>query len=260
MRALSIGAFAFCFCVLAGIATQIERSPARQAADAALPQRSFRPVAGNAELFFNSAAFAHAVQTSRRVSENRNSALPSPAKPFAPNVPKMWNDAAMATLEVPLADPIGSPIADPVVATPAQAPEKTSPAQAEAREALARFTRAFDNLDWDGFRSAFDDSATVFFPSRFAERADGRTEFEENFSVFFQRIRVGSRKSTAPYMDLQPKGLRIQLFNDVAVATFHLYGQPGFLGRRTIVLHKTKAGWKIVHIHASEMADPGAHR
>jgi hypothetical protein len=28
---------------------------------------------------------------------------------FKPNIPRMWDDAAMATLEVPLADPIGSP-------------------------------------------------------------------------------------------------------------------------------------------------------
>ena len=28
---------------------------------------------------------------------------------FHPEVPKTWNDAAMATLEIPLADPVGSP-------------------------------------------------------------------------------------------------------------------------------------------------------
>ena len=28
---------------------------------------------------------------------------------FSPAIPKTWDDAAMATLEVPLADPVGSP-------------------------------------------------------------------------------------------------------------------------------------------------------
>lgn len=28
---------------------------------------------------------------------------------FTPDIPKMWDDAAMATLEIPLANPIGSP-------------------------------------------------------------------------------------------------------------------------------------------------------
>lgn len=68
MRAFGVGAFTVCICVLAGIAAHIERSPARQAPDAAPPQHSFRPV-----------------------------------------IPRTWDDAAMATLEVPLADPIGSP-------------------------------------------------------------------------------------------------------------------------------------------------------
>lgn len=38
--------------------------------------------------------------------------LPAQEKPpvaFMPKVPKTWDDAAMATLEVPLADPVGSP-------------------------------------------------------------------------------------------------------------------------------------------------------
>lgn len=147
-----------------------------------------------------------------------------------------------------------------LVAPVVQAQVKSGPADAEVRDALEKFIHAFDNLDWEGFRSAFDDNATVFFPHHFAERADGRAEFEKDFKVFFQRIRMGSYKTTAPYMDLRPKGMKIQLFDDVAVATFQLDGPPGFLGRRTIVLHKTGAGWKIVHIHASEMAVSGAHR
>src|SRR5579864_3338999 len=32
-----------------------------------------------------------------------------PSASFHPAIPKTWDDAAMATLEVPLADPIGSP-------------------------------------------------------------------------------------------------------------------------------------------------------
>ena len=57
-------------------------------------------------------------------------------------------------------------------------------------------------------------------------------------------------------MDLQPKDLQIQLAGDqVAIATFHLDDRPGFLNRRTIVLQKIERTWKIIHIHASEVAD-----
>jgi hypothetical protein len=44
------------------------------------------------------------------------------------------------------------------------------------------------------------------------------------------------------------------LGTDVAIVTFHLDDRPSVLNRRTIVWQQTKSGWKIVHIHASEVA------
>jgi len=82
--------------------------------------------------------------------------------------------------------------------------------------------------------------------------ANGRAEFEKAFKTVFQQIRAA--KTAAPYMDIQPRDLRLQLFGDVAIATFHLDDKPGFLNRRTIVLSKTEKGWKIVHLHASEVS------
>lgn len=109
-----------------------------------------------------------------------------------------------------------------------QSRDKLSPAQIEVRDALAKFIHAFDDLNWEQFRSAFDDNATVFFPGLFTERAEGRAELDKDFKVFLQRIRTASGKKTAPYMDLQAKGLKIHAFNDVAVATFHLDSRPSF--------------------------------
>jgi hypothetical protein len=45
----------------------------------------------------------------------------------------------------------------------------------------------------------------------------------------------------------------VQIYGDTAIATFHLDDRPGFLNRRTIVLHRSRTGWKIVHLHASEV-------
>jgi ketosteroid isomerase-like protein len=132
------------------------------------------------------------------------------------------------------------------------AQERPASAESEVRDALAKFVSAFDNLDWETFRSTFDDGATVFYPRAFPERANGRYEFEKTFKVIFQQIRAG--KTAAPYMDIQPKDVSLQIFGDIAIATFHLDDRPGFLNRRTIVLHKTGLGWKIVHLHASEIA------
>jgi ketosteroid isomerase-like protein len=128
------------------------------------------------------------------------------------------------------------------------------PVESEVKDALAKFIRAFDDLDWEGFRLAFDDNATVFYPRAVPERANGRAQFENTLKTVFEQIRSG--KTAAPYMDIQPKEMRIQLFGDVAIATFHLDDREGFLNRRTIVLNKTGMGWKIVHLHASEVSLP----
>ena len=131
---------------------------------------------------------------------------------------------------------------------------KSSHEQEEVRQALANFVVAFDNLNWETFRLAFSDDATVFYPRGFPERADGRPEFEKTFKVVFEQIR--GNKTKPPYMDIQPKDMRIQMFGNVAIATFHLDDRAGFLNRRTIVLNKTGDGWKIVHLHASEVSVP----
>jgi ketosteroid isomerase-like protein len=125
-------------------------------------------------------------------------------------------------------------------------------AELQVRETLGRFVQAFDDLDWDTFRLAFDDNATVFYPRVFPDRASGRAEFEKTFKTVFEQIHSG--KSAAPYMDIQPKEMKIQLFGNVAIATFHLDDRTGFVNRRTIVLNKSDSGWKIVHLHASEIA------
>ena len=117
---------------------------------------------------------------------------------------------------------------------------------------LQDFILAFDNLEWDRFRSFFADDATVFYPRGFAERASGRPQFEASFRQVFDQIRAG--RTQPPYMHLQPRDLKIQSYGEIAIATFHLDDRPGVLNRRTIVLRRMKGQWKIVHLHASETA------
>jgi len=71
--------------------------------------------------------------------------------------------------------------------------------QAEIRSFLSEFITAFDNLDWEKFRNAFADDATVFYPRDMANRANGRAEIEQHFKRVFEQIRGGrsSRESGA---------------------------------------------------------------
>jgi ketosteroid isomerase-like protein len=128
-------------------------------------------------------------------------------------------------------------------------------AESEVRNTLTNFIKAFDELDWENFRSYFAEDATVFYPREFPYRADGRQEIEKYFQKVFERIRAG--RTGGPYMDIQPKELRLQIAGEIAIATFHLDDRPGFLNRRTIVLRRQESGWKIIHLHASEVATLG---
>jgi len=127
-------------------------------------------------------------------------------------------------------------------------------AESELRSALVQFIRAFENLDWEGFRQSFAEDATVFYPRAFPQRANGRAEFEKTFRIVFEQIR--GNQTAPPYLHIEPRDLSIQMLGETAIATFHLNDRPGFLNRRTLVLHKTPAGWKIVHLHASEVVMP----
>jgi ketosteroid isomerase-like protein len=127
--------------------------------------------------------------------------------------------------------------------------------ETEVRQTLSQFVQAFDNLEWDRFAAFFADDATMFQPRKFARRAENKTEIESEFKQVFERIRGNQTKP--PYMDLQPNDLRIQMLGDnVAIVTFHLDDRPGLLNRRTLIWQYSKTGWKIVHIHASELAIP----
>ena len=125
----------------------------------------------------------------------------------------------------------------------------------EVRHVLSQFVQAYDNLDGDRFAEFFSDDATMFQPRRFARRAENKADIESQFRQVFQTIRGDQTKP--PYMEIQPRDLRVQMLSTgVAIVTFHLDDRPNVLNQRTIVWRRTKSGWKIVHIHASEVALP----
>jgi ketosteroid isomerase-like protein len=130
--------------------------------------------------------------------------------------------------------------------------DSPSKAEMEVRGTLTQFLTAFDNLDWDAFRNSFTDDATVFYPRAMPRRASGRDEFEPGFKKVFDQVR-GNKKGP-PYIHIEPKELKVQMLGDIAIVTFHLDDRPGFLNRRTVVMRTTGSGWKIVHLHASEVA------
>jgi hypothetical protein len=121
-------------------------------------------------------------------------------------------------------------------------------------QTLSTFLTAFDNLDWLAFRACFNDRPTMFHPSApKIRRVDTPEEFDAAWKLVFERIRKDSGRTAPPYMKLSPTDLRIEpLAENVSLVTFHLTdGQT--LSRRTLIFRRYDDGWKIVHIHASNL-------
>ena len=123
--------------------------------------------------------------------------------------------------------------------------------------ALSVFVNAFDNLDWPAFRACFSSDATVFYPTPLiAKRVDSVGDFKQAWFGVFESIKKNSGRTEPPYMDLQPRDVRIDLLsNDVAISTFHLVN-GNVVSRRTLVWKRFPDGWKIVHLHASNVTLP----
>ncbi len=132
-----------------------------------------------------------------------------------------------------------------------------SQGRSSIEQAISTFLSAFNNLDWRAFRACFSDTATVFQPAApYARRVESPGQFEQAWLTVFDRIRKSSGRASAPYMDLRPADVRIeQLSEDVGLVTFHLIANTG-VNRRTLVFKRYPEGWKIVHLHASTIAQP----
>lgn len=154
---------------------------------------------------------------------------------------------------------IGFLMLAPATVDPAVAQERMSTnAKTESvEEVLSTFLTAFDNLDWRAFRSCFSSTATIFHPAAPNIRLiDSPDQFEKAWLGVFERIKNSSGRAAPPYMNLNPVDLRVEkLSEDVALVTFHLT-DGGTVNRRTLVFKREPNGWKIVHIHASNITAP----
>ncbi len=123
----------------------------------------------------------------------------------------------------------------------------------EACALLHTFLTAFNQRNWAAFRATLADDITVIVDSpALPERRDGRAAAEE---VFLRIFPPAGQQPTRLPPPLRPVNLLAQDFGDVVVVSFQLAAPDG-VGRRTLVLHKTAAGWRVAHIHGSSVALP----
>ena len=91
-----------------------------------------------------------------------------------------------------------------------QSGRATQSDSAAVADMLRRFLTAFEDLEWEPFRAAFADSATVFHPAaNMAERVTGAAAIDSTFRAVFADVRAHAT-SGPPFQRLTPVDLRIQ--------------------------------------------------
>ena len=122
---------------------------------------------------------------------------------------------------------------------------------ARAEQVAAEFLTAFDRLHWDAFFTYMVEETTIFFPFEdVPARAKGRAAIQTVFEPFFEKVRL--QRPGPSYLAIRPLDLDIQLLEDCFVATFHLDDGETF-SRRTAIFANKQQGWKLLHLHASNL-------
>lgn len=140
-------------------------------------------------------------------------------------------------------------------------PAAAATREEEVRAALMAFLHAFEACDLGAMERAFAPDAVSFDRTFMSPKGTPDLRLADfrrapGMPAGMRRVAQELPKQAAgpPYQSLVPQDLLIQTGTDMAVCTFHL-GGPHSLGRRSIVLARRGGGWKVLHIHASNVTD-----
>ncbi|WP_228853484.1 YybH family protein [Aegicerativicinus sediminis] len=120
-----------------------------------------------------------------------------------------------------------------------------------AMEAATNFITAFNNFDWTTFQESFTEDATIFYPLwEHAKRVKGRKDIDAVWLTVFPEFNDSENTRT---LQISPKDINIQTYQNTAIVTFHLGSGESSLSRRTLVMIMENGKWKIAHLHSSNL-------
>lgn len=127
-----------------------------------------------------------------------------------------------------------------------------------AEQATRAFLDAFNSLDPARFDPFFAEDVTMFFPGGPfpKDRVRGKAAVTAAFGRFFGM----AKERGATRLGIEPLDLVVQNHDRFAIATFHLRGGNGNIGRRSILLGLQEGHWRIVHFHASALEGDNPER
>lgn len=120
----------------------------------------------------------------------------------------------------------------------------------EVERTFERFIHAFNDLDWETFSELLSPEVSLFNPQTSTTLILHRLDGKDQVATSFQRV-FDAARSSGDGPNISPHNVRIQHLPDAAIVTFEFPREGGSFGRRTLVFIKTAAGWKLVHLHAS---------
>jgi len=127
--------------------------------------------------------------------------------------------------------------------------------RAEVQSTFEHCMQSFRTLDGSCFDACLDDDVSLFNPdipeANTLHLIHGRADVSAYFHAMFDGVRAHAPQ---PRLDVQPRDVVIQLAGDTAVLTFEFARADDGYGRRTMVLVHRHGVWKILHIHASNIA------
>jgi uncharacterized protein (TIGR02246 family) len=118
-------------------------------------------------------------------------------------------------------------------------------AETQVHALVDRFVASVNAADTATFLSFFSEDATAFFPTN-AARKIGIQQIREAIAPAFAQ---GPRNPAVRANDLV-----VTVNDDLAVASFDA-GIGAAHARRTLVLRRMDGGWKIIHLHASNLTE-----
>lgn len=126
--------------------------------------------------------------------------------------------------------------------------QASQPAEAEVKATIIRRLDALKNRDENAVKALVDEQYSKF---------DDWPPYVRQETAEALRNEFGAFKVLSNY-SYEIRDLKVEVFGDVALATFHIHYQGEMRSRRldvvsrvTSVLRKREAGWKFVHEHFS---------
>jgi len=130
----------------------------------------------------------------------------------------------------------------------------SEPLSDDPREALLAFLRAFENCDLARMEHAFAADATYFDRAPLVPGDPAQYRRGQGMPPGMRLLAstLPHKVTGPPYQQVKPENLSCDRYGETALCTFELDSADA-LGRRTILLRKEGDGWKIAHIHASNI-------